>query len=107
LATEGDRLTYKNINGLYDAHWRAGLRPMAQSVMAALSYWALPRGTTVEVNRDAYVQPDPLERAQTAQILNAIVDKQGNPVLTVEEIRTAERLDDKSPDQADVSGVLK
>ena len=34
--------------------------------MAALSEWVLPRGTTVEVNRDAYVQPEPLERAQTA-----------------------------------------
>ena len=41
----------------------------AQTVMAALSGWLLPRGTAVEVNRDAYVQPEPLERAQTAQIL--------------------------------------
>ena len=96
LPIEGDRMTYKNISSLFDFHWRAGLRPKAQAVMSALSYWALPRGTTVEVDRDAYVQPDPLERAQTAQILNAIVDQQGNPALTVEEIRAQERFDDKA-----------
>jgi HK97 family phage portal protein len=94
LPSGGDPMTYKNVVNLFDHHWRAGLRPKAQAVTSALSYWALPRGTTVEVNRDAYVQPPPLERAQTAQILNSIVDKLGNPALTVEEIREAERLDD-------------
>ena len=52
---------------------------------------AAPRGTAVEVNRDAYVQPDPYARAQTAAILNNIRDPQGNPALTVDEIRAAER----------------
>jgi hypothetical protein len=59
--------------------------------MAALSEWALPRGAAVELNRDAYVQSDPYQRAQTYQILHGIVDPQGNPVLSVEEIRAAER----------------
>jgi HK97 family phage portal protein len=85
-------LTYSNASGLFDYHWRAGLRPKAQTVMAALSEWALPRGTAVEVNRDAYVEPEPYQRAQTAQILNNIRDPQGNPALTVDEIRAAERL---------------
>ena len=63
--------------------------------MAGLSEWLLPRGTTVEVNKDAYVQPEPLIRAQTAQIYNAIRDATtGQQVLTVAEIRAAERLDD-------------
>ena len=84
-------LIYTNASGLFDYHWRAGLRPKAQTVMAALSEWALSRGTAVELNRDAYVQADPYQRAQTYQILNAIVDQQGNPALTVEEIRAAER----------------
>jgi HK97 family phage portal protein len=84
-------MTYTNASGLFDYHWRAGLRPKAQAVMAALSEWALPRGSAVELNRDAYVQPDPYARAQTAQILNNIRDPQGNPALTVEEIRAAER----------------
>jgi HK97 family phage portal protein len=84
-------LVYSNASGLFDYHWRAGLRPKAQAVMAAISEWALPRGAAVEVNRDAYVQSDPYQRAQTYQILNGIVDQQGNPVLSVEEIRAAER----------------
>ena len=63
--------------------------------MAALSGWLLPRGTRVEVNRDAYVQPEPLMRAQTAQILQRDPRRRdGNPVMIVEEIRAAERLDD-------------
>ena len=55
--------------------------------MAGLSEWLLPRGTTVEVNKDAYVQPDPLTRAQTSQILV------GMGAMSVEEVREAERLD--------------
>ena len=66
--------------------------------MAALSGWAAPPRTRVEVNRDEYVQPGPQERAETYQILNGIVDAAtGQPVLTVEEIREAERLDDEHP----------
>jgi len=91
LPSGGDSMTYSNVSAIFDYHWRAGLRPKAQAVMSALSGWLLPRGTAVEVNRDAYVQPDPESRARTAQILNAIVDPQGNPALTVDEIRAAER----------------
>jgi len=93
LPSGGDPMTYKNVTMLFDYHWRAGLRPKASAVMGALSGWALPRGTTVELNRDAYVQAEPLERAQTAQILNNIRDPAGNPVLSVDEIRAAERFD--------------
>ena len=84
-------MTYTNASGLFDYHWRAGLRPKAQAVMAAVSEWILPRGSAVELNRDAYVEPEPYQRAQTAAILNNIRDPQGNPALTVEEIRAAER----------------
>jgi len=88
-----DPQTYRNVKNFFDFHWRAGLRPKAQVVMAALSAWLLPRGTTVELNRDAYVEAEPLERAQTAQIYNAIRDTPtGPPVLSVEEIRTIERI---------------
>ncbi|MBO0743665.1 MAG: phage portal protein [Candidatus Dormibacteraeota bacterium] len=92
LPSGGDPMTYQNVAALFDYHWRAGLRPKAQTVMAALSEWLLPRGTSVELNRDAYVQPEPESRARTAQILNNIRDDQGNPALTVDEIRSAERL---------------
>jgi phage portal protein BeeE len=106
LPSGGDSMTYSNVTSLFDYHWRAGLRPKAQAVMSALSGWLLPRGTRVEVNRDAYVQPEPLVRAQTAEILNRIRDEMGRPVMTVEQIQTAERLNNSSP--VDVSaGVLR
>lgn len=91
LPSGGDSMTYQNVSMLFDYHWRAGLRPKAQAVMAALSEWLLPNGTTVEVNRDAYVAPDAESRARTYQTLNGIRDPQGNPAITVEEIRAAER----------------
>jgi HK97 family phage portal protein len=92
LPTGADQsMTYTNASGLFDYHWRAGLRPKAQAVMSALSEWVLPRGTAVEINRDAYVEPEPYQRAQTAQILNNIRDPQGNPALSVDEIRSMER----------------
>lgn len=100
LPSGGDSMTYSNATSLFDYHWRAGLRPKAQAVMAALSGWLLPRGTIVEVNRDAYVRPDPYQRAQTYAILNGIVDAHGDPAMTVQEIRDAERLDDRLPSAA-------
>jgi HK97 family phage portal protein len=106
LPAGGDSMTYSNVSSIFDYHWRAGLRPKAQTVMAALSQWLLPRGTRVELNRDEYVQPGPYERAQTAQLLNSIVDARGNPALSVDEIREAERLNNTVPvDMAE--GVLR
>jgi HK97 family phage portal protein len=85
LPSGGDSMTYANVSSLFDYHWRAGLRPKAQAVMSALSQWVLPRGSGVEVNRDAYVQPDPLARAQTEQIYLTA------GVLSVDEVRAIER----------------
>src|SRR5262245_29946686 len=84
-------MTYSNVTSLFDYYWRAGVRPRAQYVMDGLPEWLVPRGTRVELNRDAYVQPGPLERAQTWKILSEIADNSG-PVITVAEIRAAERL---------------
>jgi HK97 family phage portal protein len=89
----GDAQTYRNVKNFFDFHWRQGLRPKAQMVMSALSAWLLPRGTTVELNRDSYIEAEPLERAQTAQIYSSIRDTPtGPPALTVDEIRAAERM---------------
>ena len=88
LPAGGDSMTYKNVSSIFDYHWRAGLRPKATAVMGALSGWALPRGTTVEVNRDEYTKPELLERAQAYKILSEI------GALSIDEIRAAERLDD-------------
>jgi hypothetical protein len=107
LPSGGDSMTYANVSAIFDYHWRAGLRPKAQTVMSALSGFLLPRGTRVELNRDEYVQPGPYERAQTAQILNGIVDPAtGQPALSVAEIRQAERLDETAPQDL-TAGVLR
>jgi HK97 family phage portal protein len=104
---QGDPTTYANATSLYDFHWRSSLRPKAQAVMSALSGFLLPRGTRVELNRDEYVQPGPYERAQTAAILNGIVDPAtGQPALSVPEIRAAERLDNTAPQDL-TAGVLR
>jgi HK97 family phage portal protein len=107
LPSGGDSMTYSNVTSLFSYHWRAYLRPRAQTVMSALSGWLLPRGTRIEVNRDAYIEPEPLQRAQTAQILNGIVDPvTGQQALTVSEIRDTERIDDSTPEPLS-AGVLK
>jgi HK97 family phage portal protein len=69
LPAGGDSMTYSNVESLFEYHWRAGLKPKVSPVVHALSQWALPRGTDIEVNRDEYVRPGPYERAQTWQIL--------------------------------------
>lgn len=102
LPSGGDSLTYSNISSLFDFHWRGGLRPKAQRVMLAMSQWLVPRGTGLELNRDEYVRPGPLERAQTWQIYLA------TGVVDVEEVQTAERFSNASTTTATpVSGVLK
>jgi HK97 family phage portal protein len=107
IPVASDPMTYKNVSMWTDLHWRTGLMPKATRVMAAMSQWALPRGTTIELNRDQYVAAPPLERAQTAQVLHSIVDPvTGEQALTVQEIRAAERLDNSTPSDLS-SGVLK
>lgn len=106
IPSGGDSMTYSNVTSLFEFHWRAGLSPKAQAMMSGLSEWLLPRGTRVELNRDAYVRPGPLERAQTAEIYARIVDpKTGRPVMNVDEIREAERLSNTGP--SIVEGVLR
>jgi HK97 family phage portal protein len=107
LPSGSDSMTYKTIQDIYEYHWRVGLRPKAQAVMSAISQWALPRGVRVELNRDAYVEADPHTRAMTYQILASIIDPvTGQPVMSVQEIRGAERLDNSVPEDLS-AGVLK
>jgi HK97 family phage portal protein len=103
LPSGGDSMTYANVNAIFDYHWRDGLRPLATRVMNGLSGWLLPRGTRIEVNKDAYIQPGPLERAQAAEIWHRIRDENGQPVLSVEQIQQAERFRDATP----IEGALR
>ena len=102
LPSGGDSMTYSNVSSVYDFHWRGGLRPKAQRIMLALSQWLTPRGTAIEVNRDEYVRPGPLERAQTEEIYLR------TGVLDVDEVREMERFGVASRTTGtDVSGVFK
>ena len=102
LPSGGDSMTYQSVSAIYDYHWRGGLRPKAQRVMLALSGWLVPRGTGVEVNRDEYIKPGPLERAQTWQLYV------GMGVVTPEQVQIAERFTTSSSTTfTPISGVAK
>jgi HK97 family phage portal protein len=83
-----ESMTYSNVSQVFDFHDRRYLKTAATRVMAALSGWALPRGQSVELNRDEYSRPALLERAQAYQILH------GLGALSTPEIRVMERLTD-------------
>jgi hypothetical protein len=85
LPSGGDSMTYANTSMIFDYHWRAGLKPKASAMMEALSGFLVPIGTSIELNRDAYVQPPPLERAQMWEILTRI------GVLTPEQVQSIGR----------------
>lgn len=92
LPSGGDSMTYSNVSSLFDYHDRASLRPKAAAVMSALSWWALPRGQHVELNRDEYTRPAFNERAEGYKLLAETGEKLGKPVIDAGEIRTMERL---------------
>ena len=81
-----DSMTYSNVSQIFDYHDRSALRPFASDVMAALSGWALPRGQTVELNRDEYSRPDFAARAA------AWVALKGAGLIDVAQFAAAERL---------------
>jgi hypothetical protein len=107
LPSGQDSLTYNTTVMARDQHWQAGLNTFVVPLMEALSGWALPRGTTVEVNRDEYVRPALNERAEAYATLFGLVDEEGNRAITIAEIREAERYDLAAPSQTLTSGVLQ
>lgn len=86
LPSGGDSMTYSNVSSLFDFHDRASLRPKASALMSALSQWALPRGSSVEMNRDEYSRPALRERVEAYEKLQAM------GAIEVDEIRQMERL---------------
>jgi phage portal protein BeeE len=87
----GDPMTYSNIVSLFDFHDRASLRPKATDVMAALSFWALPRGQAAELNRDEYTRPAFNERAESW------VKLKDAGIVSADEVRAAERFAGDAP----------
>jgi phage portal protein BeeE len=89
-----ESMTYSNVSQVFDFHDRRYLKTAATRVMSALSGWALPRGQSVELNRDEYSRPALGERAEAYTKLAAL------GVLSSQEIRVMERLVDAgTPDQ--------
>jgi phage portal protein BeeE len=86
LPSGGDSMTYSNVSSLFDFHDRSSLKVKATHVMQALSFWALPRDESIEMNRDEYTRPSLLERAQAYKTLNEF------GALGAEEARAMERL---------------
>jgi HK97 family phage portal protein len=86
LAGASGSLTYSNIADLYDFHDRSSLRPKVRMVMESLSNWALPRGRSVELNRDDYTRLT-IDKRYAAY---AVGLREG--FLDVDEVRAMERL---------------
>lgn len=94
----GDSFTYSNVSSWFDHHDRTTLRPAATRVMPALSFWSLPRGQAVELNRDEYSRPAFGDRAEAwVKLVDA-------GIVSVDEVRTAERLTGESSTAALTGG---
>ncbi len=101
LPSGGDSMTYSNVNNVFVYRWRESLNPMVVAVMEALSNWLLPRGTTLELNRDEYLRPSELERAQASETWVRM------GALTAQEVRERERFGVAAPSETLTSGVLQ
>lgn len=102
LPSNSDSLTYSTALSAREQHWQIGLKPKVAPVMEALSGWLLPRGVAVELNRDEYLRPGPLERAQTLEILLR------SNVISLAEAQEQERLGGAAaPSDTLTSGVLQ
>jgi HK97 family phage portal protein len=91
LAQSTDSTPYSNVSQLFDFHDRASLKTKASHVMSALSWWALPRGTAAELNRDEYTRPPFAER------MDAWVKAVTAGIVSPDEVRTAERFSGPAP----------
>jgi HK97 family phage portal protein len=91
LSSGTNSMTYSNVSQVFDFHDRASLKTKAVHVMSALSWWALPALQCVELNRDEYTRPGFAERA------TAWVQLVGAGIVSVDEVRTAERLEGPAP----------
>jgi HK97 family phage portal protein len=104
LPSGADPMTYQNVTQIFDFHNRASLRPMMNTVMTAISNWALPSGQSVELNGDEYTRP-PLDQRVTAYqtLFNMVDPATGQRALSIDEIRAMERFG--ADDDADISAV--
>ena len=95
----GDSTPYANVSQVFDFHDRSSLKTKATHVMGALSDWALPSTQRAELNRDEYTRPPFAER------MHAYVEAVAAGIMSVDEVRTAERLNGPAPVLAITGGV--
>ena len=92
-AETGSSMTYSNATTQRQTLLDFSLIPLMTSISERLSMPDfVPQSQKVEYDLSDYLRGSDLERANIYKTLNSIVDAEGNPALTVEEIRQAEEM---------------
>lgn len=92
-AETGSSMTYSNATTQRQTLLDFSLIPLMTSISERLSMPDfVPQSQRVEYDLSDYLRGSDLERAQIYKTLNSIVDANGNPAITVEEIRNAEEM---------------
>lgn len=90
-AETGSSMTYSNATTQRQTLLDFSLIPLMTSISERLSMPDfVPQSQKVEYDLSDYLRGSDLERANIYKTLNSIVDAEGNPAITVEEIRQAE-----------------
>lgn len=97
LPSGADAMTYTNVASIFDYHWRATLRTLGRYITRAISGWALPSGTDLELDPNAYIQPDASARANYYKTMVEI------GAMTPAEVRKAERMSPMDSPPVEVS----
>lgn len=92
-ANTGSSMTYSNATTQRQTLLDFSLIPLMTSISERLSMPDfIPSTQAVRYDLSDYLRGSDLERANIYKTLNSIVDAQGNPAITVEEIRNAEEM---------------
>lgn len=92
-AETGSSMTYSNATTQRQTLLDFSLIPLMTSISERLSMPDfVPQSQEVKYDLSDYLRGSDLERAQIYKTLNSIVDAQGNPAITVEEIRQNEEM---------------
>ena len=92
-AETGSSMTYSNATNQRQTLLDFSLIPLMTSISERLSMPDfVPQSQEVKYDLSDYLRGSDLERANIYKTLNSIVDANGNPAITVEEIRQAEEM---------------
>jgi len=92
-AKTGSSMTYSNATTQRQTLLDFSLIPLMTSVTERLSMPDfIPSTQQVKYDLSDYLRGSDLERANIYKILNSIVDAEGNPAITIDEIRQAEEM---------------